>query len=105
MADVFTIPLSSESETFEISLNGRAYLMTVRYNDEMPAWTMCMSDALTLEPLITCLPLVAGVDLLDQFNHLGLNASMWIYTDGDENADPTYENLGTVANLYYTAKE
>lgn len=103
--DLFRIPLVAEPQTFEISLSGRAFNMTSRWNPEMPAWTICLQDAVTLEPLIVCLPMVTGVDLLSQFRHLGIPGSLFAYTEGDELAPPTLTNLGIEAQLYYLTDE
>jgi hypothetical protein len=42
--------------------------------------------------------------LLEQFKHVGIPGKLLVYTDGDEFAPPTLENLGQEANLYYVAE-
>jgi hypothetical protein len=97
----FRIPLINEPQRFNISLNEVEYTMISRYNPEMPNWMICMINAITQEPIFTCLPLVTGVDLLSQFRHTGITGSLIVYTDGNGGAIPTLENLGLESNLYY----
>ncbi|MBM4311869.1 MAG: hypothetical protein FJ119_13110 [Deltaproteobacteria bacterium] len=60
-----------------------------------------MLDAATETPLILNMPIVTGADLLRQFRYLGIPGSLISYTQGDENAPATLDNLGADANLYY----
>lgn len=105
MADrpVFRIPLVALPQRFSIDLAGRALTMVSRWNGEMPAWCIDLYDANTQEPIILCLPLVTGGDLLAQFRHLDLPGSLVVFTDGDLGAPPELQNLGAEANLYYVA--
>lgn len=98
---VFKIPLTNIPQRFEIELSGRSLLMTSQWNGQQSAWEISISDQITDEPLIVCLPLVTGVDLLKQFAHIGIPGQLVCYTDGDQFAPPTMENLGQEAALYY----
>ena len=98
---LFRIPLINEPQVFEIDLSERAYTIVCRWNPEMPAWQMCWRDAVTGQPLLTCLPLVTGVDLLAQYKHLGIPGRLFCYTEGDAEAPPTLDNLGIEGQLYY----
>lgn len=97
----FRIPLINEPQIFEISLSGREYRIISRWNPQMDAWQFCLSDAITGEPLLTCLPLVTGVDLLEQFHHLGIPGKLFCFTEGDRDAPPTLDNLGVQGLVYY----
>ena len=100
MIEVLQIPLENTPQRFEIELDGAPYMLECTYNPEMPAW--CISFwTVEGEPLLMNMPLVAGVDLLQQFPHLGINGQFFVYTDGDEWTPPTFENLGAESNLYY----
>lgn len=104
MADqLFKIPLQNTPQVFDIELNERSFRMVCRWNPEMPAWTVCLLDGETQAPLVTCLPLVTGTDLLAQFQHLGIVGSLFVYVDGGAGTEeiPTLESLGKEANLYY----
>lgn len=98
---LFRIPLMNEPQVFEIDLSGRALTIVCRWNPEIPAWQLCLRDAVTGEPLLTCMPLVTGVDLLAQYQYLGLPGKLFCYTEGNGDAPPTLENLGIEAQLYY----
>lgn len=101
MEQLFIIPLSNVPQRFTIELSGVVYIIVCRWNGEMPAWTLDIFDEATNNPLIINLPLVAGADLLSQFGHIGIPGKLLVYTDGDEFAPPTLDNLGQEANLYY----
>lgn len=103
MGKTFVIPLTNVPQRFAIELSGVAYVIVCRWNGELPAWTIDVLDEATSAPLILNLPLVSGVDLLEQFGHIGIPGKLLVYTDGDEFAPPNLENLGHEANLYYVA--
>lgn len=98
---LFKIPLINIPQRFAIELAGRSLIVVSQWNDEAPAWMVSFYDEATNEPLILSLPLVSGADLLSQHQHLGIPGQLIVYTDGDEFAPPTLENLGQEANLYY----
>ena len=99
---LFKIPLSNVPQTFQISLAGKDYNMTCRWNSATEGgWVLDFSDAETAEPIVANIPLVTGVDLLDGLGYLGFGGRLYVYTDGDELAVPTLENLGTESNLYF----
>lgn len=101
MEQLFVIPLTNVPQRFTIELAGAAYIIICKWNGEMPAWTLDIFDEVTSQPLIVNLPLVAGANLLEQFGHIGIPGKLLVYTDGDEFAPPTLDNLGQEANLYY----
>lgn len=101
MGELFVLPLTNVPQRFTIELSGVAYVMTCRWNGEMPAWVLDIEDEATAGALISNLPLVSGADLLSQFTHVGLPGRLFVYTDGNEFSPPTLDNLGQEANLYY----
>lgn len=97
----FLIPLTNIPQTFEIQLNGISYNLTTRFNDQDDAgWVIDLADANNV-PLFAGLPLVTGGNLLDGLEYLGIGGELWVYTNGDTNAVPTVDNLGTDCNLYF----
>jgi hypothetical protein len=54
-------------------------------------------------PILLCLPLVDGADILGDFGYLELDFIASCLTDGsnDVYARPTFENLGAESNLYF----
>jgi hypothetical protein len=104
MEEIFVIPLTNIPQRFTIELSGVAYIITCKWNPEAPAWVLDFADEASNQVLLTNVPLVAGADLLEQFKHVGIPGKLLVYTDGDEFAPPTLENLGQEANLYYVAE-
>jgi hypothetical protein len=104
MEEIFVIPLTNVPQRFTIELSGVAYIITCKWNPEAPAWVLDFADEAANLVLLTNVPLVAGADLLEQFKHVGIPGKLLVYTDGDEFAPPTLENLGQEANLYYVAE-
>lgn len=98
----FKVPVTNIPQTFEISLAGVTYLMTIKWNDAFEAgWEMDFVDAITNVPIVAGIPLVTGVDCLAGLEYLGFNGQLIVYTDGDDTAVPTLENLGVESNLYF----
>lgn len=97
---VFTLPLTNVPQKFGITLGGRQVYLVGKYNEHC-GWVLDIIDGITEEDLIACIPLVSGTDLLEQYEYLGIPGSLVIYTDGDQFADPTENNLGIECNLYY----
>lgn len=103
---LFLLPVTNVPQTFEITLAGVNYTMTVKWNDAFEAgWVFDLSNADTNEPIVFNIPLVTGVNLLSGLNYLGIGGELWVYTDGDETAVPTLDNLGNESNLYFQTEE
>ncbi len=102
--DIFLIPLTNTPQEFNITLGQMDLIIICKWNDSVEAgWVIDILDDVTNLPIVCNIPLVTGVDLFEQFEYLGFNAKLIVYTDGDENAVPTLENLGINSNLYYLA--
>lgn len=101
MMDTFEIPLSPEPKRFPITLLGITYELVFMYRDApMGGWIMDINDSLG-QPLACGLPLVTGADLLQQFRYLGLGGAMEVYSDGNNDEVPTFENLGIGSHLLW----
>ena len=99
---LFKIPVTNTPQTFQISLAGKDYSMTCRWNSAVEGgWSLDFSDAESGEPIVANIPLVTGVNLLDGLAYLGFGGKLYVYTDGDELAVPTLDNLGVESNLYF----
>lgn len=101
----FKIPLINVPQRFAIDLAGKSYIVLCRYNTEMENWLISMQDGDTEVDIFDSLPLVTGVDLLAQYDYLGIPGSLIVYTDGNELAPPTEFNLGQECNLYYVVEQ
>nr|WKF61912.1 hypothetical protein HUO10_006444 [Paraburkholderia busanensis] len=96
----YEIPLSAKPQTFSISLGGVSYRMTLRWNIPAAAWMIDIADA-SSNPLVGSIPMVTGIDLLEQYAYLGFNGKLVAQTDHDPNAVPTFDNLGSTGHLYF----
>lgn len=97
----FIIPLTNIPQIFEIALAGVNYLLNVRWNDADDAgWIMDISDE-NNNPIACNIPFITGADCLSGLEYLGINGQMVVFTDGDQTAVPTLENLGVESNLYF----
>lgn len=98
----FIIPLINVPQSFDIALAGVNYIMTCRWNSADDAgWVIDLSDADTNTPIVVNVPLITGADCLEGLEYLGINGSLIVFTDGNELAVPTLENLGVESNLYF----
>jgi len=102
----YEIPLSPQAQTFTISLNGTTYTLTLIYRsvDDIGGWVLDIGDA-SNNPLVQGIPLVTGCDLLRQYQYLGIGGGLWVLTDGDPSAVPTFSNLGSLAHVYFVVTD
>jgi hypothetical protein len=52
-------------------------------------------------PILTGLPLVTGVDLLEQYGYLGIGGSLVVQSTNDPSLVPNYDTLGSTGNLFF----
>jgi hypothetical protein len=98
----FILHLLNVPQSFDIALAGVNYIMTCRWNDAPEAgWVLDLSNADTNEPIVANVPLITGADCLAGLEYLGINGQMIVFTDGDDFAVPTLDNLGVESNLYF----
>lgn len=103
----FTIPLTNTPQSFNIELAGANYTMVVRWNSatdsagNVAGWVMDILDQPTQDPIVGNIPFVTGADLLEGLEYLGIDGSLVVYTNGDQWAVPTLDNLGANCNLYF----
>jgi len=98
MSTVFIMPFSNVPQRFTMDIVGVTYVILCRWNESI-GWAIDISDADNV-PLVACIPLVTGVDLLGQYEYLGIGVSLYAYTDGDQFAPPTLANLGQESNVF-----
>ena len=97
---IYEIPLIPAQQTLQITLPGGVFRLRLIYCDAPDAgWIMDISDA-NDNPLICGVPLVTGSDLLAQYPDLAIGAYMYVTTDADQQAVPTFENLGIKSHLW-----
>jgi hypothetical protein len=100
MATPFLIPLQPTNQTFQITLAGVVYTLTVRWNDMNGAWTLDIADQ-NQNPIVSGIPLVTGVDLLAPYGYLNFGGQLIAQTTNETDAVPTLANLGSSGNLYF----
>jgi len=97
----YEIPLTPEAQTFKITLGATQYQMTLQYrNAPGGGWMLDIADVAG-NRILSGVPLVTGADLLAQYDYLNFGGELWVQTDLDPAAVPTYENLGTTSHLYF----
>lgn len=100
MTTIYEIPLTPQPQVFNINIAGTAYRMQFLYhNCDQGGWAMDLMDAAG-NPIVCGVPLVTGADLLAQYAYLGIGASLFVQSDGDPDAVPTFTGLGSTGHLY-----
>lgn len=93
--------LPATAQEMTITLGTKEY--TVRFAwcaTPEGGWFMDMYD-LALEPMIRGLPLVAGVNVLQQFDYLQIPGEIRVQVDEDTLIEPTFENFGTTGKVVF----
>lgn len=97
----YEIPLTAGAQKFTITLASVEYQARLDWcAADQGGWLLSLADA-TGAPLAAGIPLVTGADLLGQYAYLGIGGALYVTTDGDPDAAPTYANLGGLARLYW----
>jgi len=100
---VFEVPLSPQPQQFQITLGGNQLNLTFLYRDApMGGWTVDILNN-AYAPIVCGVPLVTGTDLLAQYGYLEFGGQLWVTSDGDPDAVPTFFNLGAIpgGHLYW----
>ncbi|MCX5495362.1 hypothetical protein OSH11_11640 [Kaistia dalseonensis] len=101
MTTTYEIPLSATPQTFSITLGTTQYRLGLAYLDTIEgSWILNISDT-DGNSILAGVPLVTGHDLLEQYAYLGFAGALYVATDADLDAVPTFENLGTSSHLYF----
>lgn len=94
---IIEIPLSPENQKFSIALYGKSLQISLIWRATF--WCLDIMDGAG-NPLINGIPLVSGVNLLEQYNHLGLGFALYLSCDDPLNDYPTETDLGIKSHLY-----
>lgn len=98
----YLLPLVNTPQVFQITLGATDYILTCKWNSSADAgWVLDFQDAITSDYIVTNIPLVTGVDLLSGLEYLDFGGSLFVYTDGDQDAVPTIDSLGVESNVYF----
>lgn len=98
---VWEVPLANTPQNFSVTLGGaRLQFTTAWRNTGGSGWVIDIADGNKVG-LVSGLPLVTGTDLLGQHQHLGIPGQLWVQTDSNPDAVPTFDNLGITSHLYW----
>jgi hypothetical protein len=104
LTTIYEIPLSGTPQQFSIPLGVSQYYMRFIYRDAaMGGWCLDIYDD-QFNPLICGMALVTGTDLLAQYAYLNIPGQLWVQSDGDPIAVPTFDNLGTRSHVYWVTE-
>ena len=96
----YEIPLIASPQKFAISLAGVSYNLVVHWCPPGGYWVLDILDVNSVE-LLTGIPLVPGIDLLEQYEYLNFGGELRVVTDFNAEAPPTSTNLGSQSHLYF----
>jgi hypothetical protein len=97
------MPFAPMAQTMSVSMGGTTYTLRTYWNTQSSTWALDLQDA-SGNPLIMGLPFITGAGLLDQLGYLGFPFNLYVITDGNTLASPTYANLGTDGNMFVATK-
>lgn len=105
MATTYEIPITpgGGNQSFTVDLGGTSYRLSLNWRAARDAgWILDIADA-TGTTLVAGIPLVTGADLLAPHKHIeiGGGGAMFVSTDGDLDAPPTFDDLGGLSHLYW----
>lgn len=101
MPSSYEIPLQpSKPQKLSVQLSGTVYQLALQWRSVAGCWIMDISDGYG-NLLIAGVPLVTGFDLMAQHPDLGFPGQLWVQSDGNPNALPTFDNLGVGSHLYF----
>ena len=103
MSTPFEIPLSANPQIFIITLNQIDYNINLYWCDPANCWVIDISDT-SGNKILSGIPLVTGVDLLEPYSYLNFGGQLIVQTDHTTLEVPTFDNLGTNGHLYWVTQ-
>lgn len=99
--NIFEIPLRSTPTQFSVKLSGVLYVLVMTWKAAVNGgWFMDILDV-NDNPIVRGIPLVTGADLLAQYGYLKFGGQLFIQSDSDPDAVPSFTNLGITSHLYW----
>ncbi len=101
----YRIPMLAAPQKFSVRLAGVTYEMTALYrNTEEGGWVLDIRSE-SSQDILLGVPLVTGLDLLDQYAYLEFGGELYVATDGDLLKPPAFGELGTTSYLYFWTED
>jgi len=97
---VYEIPLTNTNQTLQVALLGVTYSLTVRWNALANLWYLDINDV-NNNPILNGIPMTAGVNLLQQFGHLGIGGALVAQNIINPNLPIAYADLGQTGFLLF----
>lgn len=97
-----TDPNDTFSSTIPVNGKNKKFYFFLRYNEEAEYWVMDLSDE-NKQPIVSSIPLISGINILEQYEYLKIGKAYIINTDKSLLADkPDANNLGDTFKLVWT---
>ncbi len=97
----YKITLSTGPQKFLIQLISTTYQFVLIWRDtDQGGWYLDINDTAG-NAIVNGIPLLPGSDLLAQYQYLGIGGSLYVLTDGNPLAAPTFDSLGVTTWLYF----
>lgn len=101
----YIIPLTSVPQSLEVSLAGKDYQFTLRWNSACEGgWVLDIDLPDGAGHVICGIPLVTGTDLLAPYAHLGFGGGLYAYSDDHDNP-PGPDDLGDGVDLLFVVDD
>jgi hypothetical protein len=100
----YEIPFAAEPQTFVISLGGVVYRLTTTWCDAAPNWVLNVEHP-DDGPLIMGIPIVPGVDLLGQYEYLGIKGKIFVQSAATPTRTPGYDDLGAASLVFFVTEQ
>lgn len=107
MADVFIIPVDSESSSYKIraAIEDKEYMILIEWNGRLERWHMSLFKS-DMTPLVMGLPLNIDTDLLSRFKHADLPAGiLFLYDASGRHVECGRNDLGVRCFMLYRSAE
>lgn len=96
----YEIPFLSQPQTFTIALSGVTYRLTTSWNTSSECWVL---DIATPDgtPIVSGIPIITGVDLLQQYAYLGIAGRIFVQSAGQVTRIPGFNDLGADGQVFF----
>ena len=97
---IYEIPLTAKPQKLQVTLGTTPYNLIVKWNTVFTTWVMDITYT-SENAVLSGIPLITGADLLAQYSYLNFGGALYVQTDNNASAIPTYTNLGSNSHLYF----